>query len=425
MSDIIDLLSGAAGSEVAKLRDLRPEAKANAEKSFVALLEPEQASGFSALERYAVAMYVAGLHRHDGAVAFYGDLLADELEEDQDRFFDTVRAAIASGAAQGPYGEFREPGLIARSEKGPSISNESFAEVLGERLVAAFDVAHLMVLHPRDSRPEVIGRLSGAGWNADATVSLTQLVSFLCFQLRVAHGLAVLAGNTPEQTQTDAAGGSSTGAEVDWQLDETGFEVQTYPDLARPQQFVNHALGWRPWVPPVEKSELTEKQLESLIKPERADMPYFRLLARDPAALKARTLTDLDIFYNTDGDGLGRAERELAATVTSISNGCVYCASVHAGRAEEESGRADDVNRLIDDGTHVDLGTTVWNAVRDAALALTATPVRFDAAAVDGLREVGLGDAAIVDMVNSAAFFSWANRLMLVLGEPEVPKRFR
>ena len=30
-----------------------------------------------------------------------------------------------------------------------------------------------------------------------------------------------------------------------------------------------------------------------------------------------------------------------------------------------------------------------------------------------------------IDVINAASFFSWANRLMLSLGEPELPKRFR
>lgn len=425
MTDIIDLLSGTTEvTAVAELRDLRPAAKENAQRSFTVLLEPADTSGFTTRERYAVATYVAGLHGHVRAVEFYSDLLDDET--DAAEFSRAVRTAADLARRAGPYGEFREPGLAHRSKPGPSISNRDHADILGERLTAAFDVAHLLVLHPRDSRPEVLGRLSGTGWDADATVSLTQLISFLCFQLRVADGLTVLAGVGDRDVAegVDGAEPATTG-EVEWRLDDCGFEIRTYPDLARPRHFVNHPLGWRPWVPPVAKADLTAEQIDSLIKPERADMPYFRLLARDPAALRARTLTDLDIFYNVDGAGLGRAERELAATVTSVTNGCVYCASVHAGRAEEESGRADDINRLIDDGPSVDLGSAQWNAVRDAAVELTATPVRFTSASVTALRGVGLSDAAIVDLVNSTAFFSWANRLMLVLGEPEVPKRHR
>lgn len=49
--------------------------------------------------------------------------------------------------------------------------------------------------------------------------------------------------------------------------------------------------------------------------------------------LEQRTLTDKGIFY-TPG-GLPRAERELAATVASKVNGCIYCASVHARKAAQ------------------------------------------------------------------------------------------
>jgi alkylhydroperoxidase family enzyme len=34
------------------------------------------------------------------------------------------------------------------------------------------------------------------------------------------------------------------------------------------------------------------------------------------------------------------------------------------------------------------------------------------------LRDCGLDDEAIVDVINAASFFNWANRLMLSLGEP-------
>ena len=42
---------------------------------------------------------------------------------------------------------------------------------------------------------------------------------------------------------------------------------------------------------------------------------------------------------------------------------------------------------------------------------------------IERLRAAGLGDAEIVDVIGGAAFFNWANRLMLSLGEPEVPAR--
>lgn len=47
-----------------------------------------------------------------------------------------------------------------------------------------------------------------------------------------------------------------------------------------------------------------------------------------------------------------------------------------------------------------------------------STPVAFGHENVEELRSVGLDDAEIVDVINGAAFFNWANRLMLSLGEP-------
>jgi len=48
----------------------------------------------------------------------------------------------------------------------------------------------------------------------------------------------------------------------------------------------------------------------------------------------------------------------------------------------------------------------------------TATPRAFGPEHVDRLRRSGLDDLAIADVIHAAAFFNWANRLMLSLGEP-------
>ena len=88
--------------------------------------------------------------------------------------------------------------------------------------------------------------------------------------------------------------------------------------------------------------------------------------------------------------------------------------------AAKLSGRGEDVQRLLDDGIDAPQDER-WTAVVQAAAALTATPSRFDRTHVEALRGAGFGDQAIVDVIQSAAFFSWANRLMLSLGEPTAP----
>ena len=183
-----------------------------------------------------------------------------------------------------------------------------------------------------------------------------------------------------------------------------------------PVVFTQDELGWVSWIDPLPEAELTERHFAGLVDRSRSKSEYFRLLVRDPEVLEARTKTDKDIFYNV-ADGLPRAERELAAAATSRYNGCIYCASVHARFASTYSKRRDDVQRLLDEGVQADLGER-WNAVVKASVALAATPIAFGPENVEELRRAGLDDAEIVDVINGASFFNWANRLMLSLGEP-------
>ena len=93
---------------------------------------------------------------------------------------------------------------------------------------------------------------------------------------------------------------------------------------------------------------------------------------------------------------------------------CVVCA---VPAAQLHLKRRDDVQRLLDEGVKADLGER-WNAVIKASVALAATPIAFGPENIAELRRAGLDDAEIVDVINGASFFNWANRLMLSLGEP-------
>lgn len=183
--------------------------------------------------------------------------------------------------------------------------------------------------------------------------------------------------------------------------------------------FTREQLDWLPWLEPLAKEALTARHMAGLVDAARANSAYFRLLARDPEVLEARTRTDKDIFYSPQ-PGLPRAERELAAAAASRLNGCIYCASVHARFATTFSKRDDDVQRLLDEGVGAGLGER-WDAIVAAAVALTVVPMAFGPAHLDRLRAVGLDELSIVDVINGAAFFNWANRLMLSLGEAALP----
>lgn len=197
----------------------------------------------------------------------------------------------------------------------------------------------------------------------------------------------------------------------------------SHPGNVPPAAFTQAELEWLPWLAPLPESALTDRHRDGLVDAARAKSPYFMLLARDPDILGARTRTDKDIFYNPQA-GLPRAERELAAAATSRYNGCIYCASVHARFASHFSPRSADVQRLLDQGVRAALDPR-WDAIVAASVALSATPIAFGPAHVNALRAVGLDDLAISDVIHGAAFFNWANRLMLSLGEPRAPAATR
>jgi alkylhydroperoxidase family enzyme len=89
------------------------------------------------------------------------------------------------------------------------------------------------------------------------------------------------------------------------------------PPHTVPAVFTRALLDWLPWLEPLAVEALTERHMAALVDAARVKSPYFRLLARDPDALRSRTLTDKDIFYNAVA-GLPRAERELAARAAGL-----------------------------------------------------------------------------------------------------------
>lgn len=433
--DIIASLVGVAPGEVLDHAwKRRPESREHAQGSFQALFLPVDDSEASLPERAAVALFVARLHEQTAAGEFYGALLRETGGGEGLEPLIVAEAARAAGA--GPYGAFQAENAH-ESIDGPvySVSSVEAASALGDRLAAALEHAHLLVLHPRDAERGHLQRLLDAGWSSTGIVTLSQLVSFLAFQLRVVHGLDAVrrvAGGASSGSDrlkalaADVARGArarlvESGAAPVATADAAPARTQTEqlppaPRVASPSRFTQSTLGWKPWLEPLPVAEFTERHYEGLVERERVHMPYFRVLARDPEALRERTLTDLDIFFNTDA-GLPRTERELAAAAVSRENGCVFCASVHARFATEQGADRAQVQRLLDQGVTARFGAR-WDAIIDATTALTATPSRFGAAEVERLREAGFDELQLLDAIQAGAFFNWANRLMLSLGEP-------
>ena len=191
--DIIDTLAGIEpGSALDAIRAHRLQARENAQKSYLSLFEPIDASDFSLLERAAVAAFVTGLHGTSPVATFYREKLATTAGGAT--LLEAIDAEIVRGKTSGPYGSF-PPGPLSVENTGGLIYRVSAERksALGARLVAALEHAHLLVFRPRDAASADMKALLAAGWSNTGIVTLSQLVAFLSFQVRVVSGLRTLA----------------------------------------------------------------------------------------------------------------------------------------------------------------------------------------------------------------------------------------
>jgi CMD domain protein len=195
-ADVIDALAGITpGSPLNAIRARRPEARAHAQATYRALFVPEAPGNVSAPERFAVGAFVAGLHGSTAAAVYYGARLAESGAPAT--LTDAVDAAIAEAAARGPYGRYPAGPLSREDIAGSSYrAGAAIRRTLGPRLAAAFEHAHMLVFHPRDAAPAALRALLDAGWSTTDIVTLSQIVAFLSFQIRVVIGLRVLDGRS-------------------------------------------------------------------------------------------------------------------------------------------------------------------------------------------------------------------------------------
>jgi alkylhydroperoxidase domain protein len=287
------------------------------------------------------------------------------------------------------------------------------------RLRAILRHTDLLAFAPRGARPADLQALADVGLSTRAIVTLSQVISFVSFQVRVIRSLGLIGGRSDDDATAESSHWTSRQAPARERSPEPPARIIP-PDsgLNRPTAFTVKQLEWSSWLEPLDLADADPKQAAAL-EGTRGNSPYFRLLARDVDVLTERTATDRGIFY-TPG-GAPRADRELSAAATSRLNGCIYCASVHARLAAQLGKRPEDIDRLllkgVTPGTELGLDDR-WQAVVDLAVALAPTPPVANESHIARLRALGLSDLEILDVAQAGAFFAWANRLMLTLGEP-------
>ena len=184
-------------------------------------------------------------------------------------------------------------------------------------------------------------------------------------------------------------------------------------------EFTLEPLDWQPYVKPVKLDEATPEQLEALkVTPSNTKVSnYVLVLANEAEMLAERTPLFNDIMYSEGG--LSRGGREIGALAASFVNRCIYCASVHANRYIQLEKRPEVVDEIYRSGLDADL-PDFEQALFNFGVDLTAHPDNVGVYQFYHLREIGLDDLEILDLIHSIAIFGWANRLMHTLGEPHL-----
>ncbi|AHV94624.1 peroxidase-related enzyme [Bordetella holmesii] len=181
--------------------------------------------------------------------------------------------------------------------------------------------------------------------------------------------------------------------------------------------FTNEVLEWKAWLDTVNVEQATAQQIAVLEEshPKAKTSDYYLFLIHQPEILRQRSTAFNAIMYAPGG--LSRAERELGATVVSRVNGCVYCASVHAQRFEQLAKRTDVIAEVFENPRRA--GTTPRErAIAEFSVKITEHSAALQASDIQALKDVGLTEGEILDLLHADAIFAWANRLMLNLGEP-------
>ena len=112
---------------------------------------------------------------------------------------------------------------------------------------------------------------------------------------------------------------------------------------------------------------------------------------------------------------LKRVQREMMAVVVSKSNNCDYCQLHHAEAVNHYWKDAEKTKQLRDDFTKLELNSQD-KALCDFAEKLTLTPDLETHQSINGLKELGLSDRAILDATLVISYFNFVNRIVLSLG---------
>ncbi|QDO89595.1 peroxidase-related enzyme [Ornithinimicrobium ciconiae] len=121
-----------------------------------------------------------------------------------------------------------------------------------------------------------------------------------------------------------------------------------------------------------------------------------------------------NLLVNKEGH-LSNAERELIAVVVSGINRCTYCTVSHGAALRQFTGDTVTSDLVAVNWRQADLPTRE-RAIAEYAELLTRAPDEVTPADLEPLREVGMDDHQIMELVQVIGMFNMTNRVSTAIG---------
>ncbi len=134
----------------------------------------------------------------------------------------------------------------------------------------------------------------------------------------------------------------------------------------------------------------------------------------NPASLDAHCALYVQSMHKPSP--VSRAEREMVGVTVSRLNGCAYCREHHAAGLKRLLPQ--DRKHVADELKSGDAGslTEREHAMVEYAEHLTRAPGEMAQRHVDAMRQAGMTDREVLDVCQAAAYFAYANRIVMGLG---------
>lgn len=172
-------------------------------------------------------------------------------------------------------------------------------------------------------------------------------------------------------------------------------------------------MSWIQTIPPERATGELQEIYKAISTARSGVADVHQAQSLNPRALRAHLeLYKAVVFARSS---LSRVARERIAVVVSVANRCAYCVA-HHGEALLQLG---DDPGLVEALAHGDISERLPSADRALlrwAQQAAREPSECTEAAVVELRGLGFDDRALLDASLTVAYFSFVNRLVLLLG---------